>query len=138
MIKKIIFLVHPVNLPWKSLELVVGFRNIWANLQNENPGRIMFNLHDSKRWLPYFDSSTFFAQFLQRKTKKVNKQTIVRHMAMSLGVTLNKETEEQTKNMNLKDLMRFVQDYWFMPNIGSYFDFSPCKPSLSFREKSKL
>jgi hypothetical protein len=127
-----------VNLPWKSIELVVGHKNIWANLQNENPGRIMFNLHDSRRWLPYFDSRSFFTQFTHYKSNKINKQTIVSQLASSLGLSLSKETEQQVKNMSINDLMQLTQNCWFMPNIGSYFDFSPCKPSLSFREKSKL
>lgn len=130
--------VEPVNLPWMSLELVIGHRNVWANVQNENPGRIMFNLHDSSRWLPYFDSGSFYAQFLSKKSQKTNKKTILRHMASSLGFSLSKETERQVKNMNLNDLTRFTQNCWFMPNIGSHFDFSPCKPPLTFREKSTL
>ena len=107
-------------------------------MQNENPGRIMFNLHDSKRWLPFFDSTSFFAQFVGNNSRKVNKQTIVRHMAGSLGVTLSKETESQTINTNLNDIIQYTQNCWFMPNIGSFFDFRPCKPSFSFREKTQL
>ena len=36
------------KLPFSSVDIIFNHKNVWANLQNPNPAKIMFNIHDNK------------------------------------------------------------------------------------------
>ena len=40
------------KLPFHTVDLIFNHKNVWANLQNPNPARIMYDIHDNTKWLP--------------------------------------------------------------------------------------
>lgn len=42
----------PIKLPFPSIDLIFNHKNIWANLQNQNPKSIKFHLHKLEDWMP--------------------------------------------------------------------------------------
>jgi hypothetical protein len=42
-----------INLPFSTIDLVINHKNIWGNLQNSDPTKIHYHLHDSRKWLPW-------------------------------------------------------------------------------------
>ena len=40
------------KLPFQSIDLIFNHKNIWANLQNQNPAVIYYHIHDNTKWLP--------------------------------------------------------------------------------------
>ena len=49
--------IPKINLPWSSIELVFNSKNIWVNLQHQNPAHIMYELFDSTSWCPFLTVS---------------------------------------------------------------------------------
>jgi hypothetical protein len=43
----------PDILPWGSIELIFNHKNIWANIQHQNPSKIMYELHNTNQWRPF-------------------------------------------------------------------------------------
>ncbi len=43
------------TLPYKTIDVVFNKRNIWLNLQNQNPSGIFYDLWDRDRWLPVIE-----------------------------------------------------------------------------------
>ena len=51
----------PDLLPWGSLELIFNQKNIWANIQHQNPAKIMYEISNPNSWRPflaYWDGKT--------------------------------------------------------------------------------
>lgn len=44
------------DIPYKTLELVFNSRNVYANIQNQNPAQIRYHLHDENHWLPFISN----------------------------------------------------------------------------------
>ena len=36
-----------------ELDLIINHKNVWANLQNADPLKIKYEIHDDCQWLPY-------------------------------------------------------------------------------------
>ena len=45
--------ISPDLLPWGSIELIFNHKNIWANIQHQNPSKIMYELYNTKQWRPF-------------------------------------------------------------------------------------
>ena len=48
-----------VRLPYGQIDLIFNHKNIWANLQNEDPAHIRYELHNEAQWLPFIRDDTF-------------------------------------------------------------------------------
>jgi hypothetical protein len=46
----------PDLIPWGSIELIFNHKNIWSNLQHQNPAKIMYEIFDETKWRPYLSS----------------------------------------------------------------------------------
>jgi len=44
--------VKDIKLPFSTVDLIFNHKNVWCNLQNENPAKIMYHIHDEMKWLP--------------------------------------------------------------------------------------
>lgn len=130
--------VNSVNLPWKSIELIVGKRNLWANLQNENPSCILYELNNKNRWLPYFNIELFFDQFDNENSQKVSKQHLLKKMASGLGLSSQKPESKSLKNMEIEEVIKFIKHCWYMPFIQNFFHFKPCKNPITYKQKNNL
>ena len=51
-------LVENPDLPWKSIEFIFNNKNLFANIQNEEPNKIYYDLNDKNRWKPLFKNFT--------------------------------------------------------------------------------
>ena len=51
-------LVKNPELPWKTIELIFNNKNLFANIQNEKPDKIYYNLNNKNRWKPLFKNYT--------------------------------------------------------------------------------
>ena len=40
-------------LPWGTIELIFNHKNVWANIQHQNPSKIMYELHNMNQWRPF-------------------------------------------------------------------------------------
>lgn len=43
----------PDILPWGTIELIFNHKNVWANIQHQNPAKIMYELHNTNQWRPF-------------------------------------------------------------------------------------
>ena len=44
--------MKPIKLPFASLDILFNHKNVWANLQNADPAKIMYHIHDEMKFLP--------------------------------------------------------------------------------------
>jgi hypothetical protein len=40
-------------IPWGSIELIFNHKNIWANIQHQNPSKIMYEISNPNMWRPF-------------------------------------------------------------------------------------
>jgi centrosomal protein CEP76 len=43
---------NQIFLPYSQVDLIFNHKNVWANLQNQNPVSIYYHIHDETKWLP--------------------------------------------------------------------------------------
>lgn len=62
-------------LPYGQVDLVMNHKNVWANLQNQNPASIYYHLHDERQWLPLIaDPALPHAHLLAAAKPSENKE----------------------------------------------------------------
>lgn len=44
-----------VKLPYPAIDIIFNHKNMWANLQNTNPAKIMYHIHEPTQWLPFIN-----------------------------------------------------------------------------------
>lgn len=44
--------VNMITLPFATIDLVFNQKNIWGNMQNSDPTKIYYHLHNEQLWLP--------------------------------------------------------------------------------------
>lgn len=44
---------------YSEIHLIFNHKNVWANLQNTDPVKIRYELHDDTQWLPYVRDDTY-------------------------------------------------------------------------------
>ena len=47
------------KLPYGQIDVIFNHKNIWGNLQNEDPVHIKYELHNEAQWLPFVRDDTF-------------------------------------------------------------------------------
>lgn len=62
------------RLPFGTIDLIFNHKNIWANLQNQDPARIYYHIHDDTKWLPLIVEPLMIEKHPQNpdREKKVN------------------------------------------------------------------
>lgn len=44
---------------YSEIHLIFNHKNVWANLQNADPVKIRYELHDDSQWLPFVRDDTY-------------------------------------------------------------------------------
>ena len=42
-----------------EIDLIFNHKNVWANLQNADPTKILYHIHDDTQWLPFVRDSIY-------------------------------------------------------------------------------
>eukprot|EP00742_Colponemidia_sp_Colp-10_P006244 GILJ01006691.1.p1 GENE.GILJ01006691.1~~GILJ01006691.1.p1 ORF type:complete len:1125 (+),score=212.68 GILJ01006691.1:105-3479(+) len=58
----------PVLLPYATIEIIFDDQNLWGNLQNADPTKILYNLDNPERWHPFFTIPKKLDPFYTPKT----------------------------------------------------------------------
>ena len=43
------------KLPYQQIDVIFNHKNVWANLQNPDPAKIHYHIHDIEAWLPLIE-----------------------------------------------------------------------------------
>lgn len=114
-------------LPWGTIELVFNHKNIWANIQHQNPAKIMYEIHNPNQWRP-------FLSIWNKKSEVpwLNKVGAF-HSISNLEAPMTSEDIHRIENMILKDIKFTINCQRSGLNLESKFR-SPVKCSLLCRK----
>lgn len=121
-------------LPFKQIDIIFNHKNIWANLQNADPMRIFYHIHDKEAWHPLIECGTMLHRMVDKARKgdetdggsvKAPKET------KKKGKKQPKVNEDEKKAMEQKYRSNFMQPF------DSFYAPKAMEPPMSDREVEK-
>lgn len=138
--------VNTVVLPFSTIDLVFNHKNIWANLQNSDPTKIYYHLHNESLWLPFVtDMELLHPLELRDRLREIERKK--RFEMQEQGIEKNKEEEEEqqkkkkeveTKKSKETNLMEFKMKGDDMKPFTPFYDPRALDPPLTQMQVTKL
>lgn len=99
------------KLPFGTIDLIFNHKNVWANLQNPNPSKIYFHIHDPLQWLPLISEPDIATDHPKYPKDENNKDMNEDDDDEILKKRVNKKNLEtkDTKMLKVKDTGDFMK-----------------------------
>jgi hypothetical protein len=114
--------VDDFKLPFQAIDIIFNHKNIWANLQDQNPQNIFYHIHDEEQWLPLISDP-------------IGRSPHPRERDGELDAEASKGKKGKGDNNRERDL-KMKGDY--MKPFASFYDPKAMEEPLTLREVEKI
>ena len=120
-------------LPFKQIDLIFNHKNIWANLQNQDPMQIFYHIHDKEQWHPLIEDPDLLHPFV-KKEREGGDSDAESAKGPEKKKKKKKKSDGEEDDPKIKE-MKYRGD--FMKAFDPFYAPKAMEPPLSEREVEK-
>lgn len=87
-------------LPYKSIDIIFNHKNVWANLQNPDPGCILYHIFNEIQWMPLITDLKVEHPLIKKENEEKKKDKPDEDKQTQEDVTEKKKKKKKKKKKN--------------------------------------